>query len=167
MSFHRVLPCPAALSNEDLTNRWAIGPDSLESARIMPNERSEAAFLTNSQIQASSSPQPTSRKLSTQVEKERSVEGTDPAGHSSDPRRQDSIPSPIHKPAPSSIDIWQGESPSQICLCQPDPKVPRPRNGMLDLKLESRRVSTLSVHLWLTQNFLQHSSFIDNTTKPT
>ncbi len=24
---------------------------------------------------------------------------------------------------------WQGESPCGVCLCQPDPKVPRPRNG--------------------------------------
>ena len=31
----------------------------------------------------------------------------------------------------TSLFSWQGESPSQICLCQPDPKIPRPRNGML------------------------------------
>ena len=25
---------------------------------------------------------------------------------------------------------WKAESPSSFCLCQPEPKVPRPRNGM-------------------------------------
>lgn len=33
---------------------------------------------------------------------------------------------PIRKPSTVS---WSGELPSQVCLCQPDPKVPRPRNG--------------------------------------
>ena len=132
MSFHRVLPRPAALSNEDLANRWAIGPDSLRSARIMPNERSDGAFLKNSQIPASPSPEPTTRTPSAHIEEERSFEDTNSARHSPDPRRRGSIPSPVHKPALSAIDIWQGESPSQICLCQPDPKVPRPRNGKQD-----------------------------------
>jgi len=30
---------------------------------------------------------------------------------------------------PSITRTFQLESPSDICLCQPDPKVPRPRNG--------------------------------------
>ena len=30
---------------------------------------------------------------------------------------------------PKGIGGWPGE-PSQVCLCQPEPKVPRPRNGM-------------------------------------
>lgn len=30
----------------------------------------------------------------------------------------------------SAISTKPIDSPSQICLCQPDPKVPRPRNGM-------------------------------------
>lgn len=32
--------------------------------------------------------------------------------------------------AESPITKYTTDSPSQICLCQPDPKVPRPRNGI-------------------------------------
>jgi len=32
-------------------------------------------------------------------------------------------------PEDEALSSWQGDSPSSICLCQPDPKVPRPRNG--------------------------------------
>ena len=167
MSFHRVLPRPPALSNEDLANRWAIGPDSLRSARIMPDETSNTAFLKNGQIPASSSPEPTSRKPSNQVEDLHSFEIEQPAGQSPGLRRHTSIPSPVHKPAPSSIDIWQGESPSQICLCQPDPKVPRPRNGMRNL--DAFHTALLRSKAITTANFTsaQRSSSIVNITKPT
>lgn len=45
--------------------------------------------------------------------------------------------------------LLQGESPtSEVCLCQPDPKVPRPRNGKLSLNdlfdLELYVISQLS-----------------------
>ena len=96
----------------------------------MPDERSNTAFINNGQIEASSSPEPASRKPSTQIEEHQSFELEELGGQSPGFGHQASIPSPVHKPAPSNIDIWQGESPSQLCLCQPDPKVPRPRNGM-------------------------------------
>lgn len=129
MSFHRVLPFPSALSNQGLANRWVPGTDSLESAKIMPAERSKSAFLNNGQIQTSSRSQPASRTSSTQLEQySPSAVGPDDDPQS-EPSGETQIPHRVRKPAPSNIDTWQGDSPSQICLCQPDPKVPRPRNG--------------------------------------
>ena len=34
------------------------------------------------------------------------------------------------RPSISKDPDWKAESPSSFCLCQPEPKVPRPRNGM-------------------------------------
>ena len=130
MSFHRVLPRPSALSNQDLANRWAPGTDSLESAKTMPNERSKGAFLSNGQIPISSQSQPGSRASSTQLEQYSPSAEEPDDDPQSEPSGAIQIPHRVRKPAPSTIDTWQGDSPSQICLCQPDPKVPRPRNGM-------------------------------------
>ena len=51
-------------------------------------------------------------------------------------------------PRPSvSKDLdWKAESPSSFCLCQPEPKVPRPRNGMWNL---SSGLLQLTAHLHL------------------
>ena len=129
MSFHRVLPRPPALSNRGLTNRWAIGTDSLESAKIMPDERSKGAFLNNDQIPVSSQSEPGSRTSSTQLEEYHSNDVGQDDNPQSDPSGETQIPHRVRKPAPSNIDTWQRDSPSQICLCQPDLKIPRPRNG--------------------------------------
>lgn len=95
----------------------------------MPDERINGAYFSNGQVPASLSTEPGSRTSSRQVEE---VDGT---GSS-----QERVQSPgnasqeegltrLQETEPIDVDTWQGESPSQICLCQPDPKVPRPRNG--------------------------------------
>lgn len=136
MSYHRVLPRPSALSNEDLATRWAAGADSLKSARIMTNERSNSAYLKNGQIPASSTADSDPQKsFITTPEPENQDAISSPEHRESVPEQDNRDPAParVRKSAPSNIDTWQGETPSQICLCQPDPKVPRPRNGMNDL----------------------------------
>ena len=129
MSFHRVLPSPLALSNSDLARRWAIEPNSgaLSNAKTMTDERSHGAFKKNAQIPPASS-ESLRKSSSSIVEHPRSISIAEEEDQSPDPR-QEIVPTRVRKPAPANIDTWQEDSPSQICLCQPDPKVPRPRNG--------------------------------------
>lgn len=129
MSFHRVLPRPSALSNQDLARRWALEPDALHSARIMTDERPSTA-----------TDQP--RQLSPHSDHIPEIPAEDHPRNSPSQESLDDYQSPkpsIADPAliskgvassSRSVDTWQGDSPSDICLCQPDPKVPRPRNGM-------------------------------------
>ena len=129
MSYHRVLPRPLPLSNEELADRWAVGKDSLESARIMTNERSNTAYAKNGQITASTASDSISKgSPPPSVDQQKSPPAKEEQGSETEPHN--SASARTRKPAPSSIDTWEGDIPSQICLCQPDPKVPRPRNGM-------------------------------------
>lgn len=59
--------------------------------------------------------------------------------------------SPAHSRANS------GEQANHICVCPPDPKIPRPRNGMY-------RARAISIN---TANLNQHSSYIGSTIKRT
>ena len=96
----------------------------------MTDERSNGAFQKNIQIPPPSASKALRKASSTTVETKHSTSPTEEEG---DPpnRVQEAIPSRVKKPAPANVDTWQGDTPSQICLCQPDPKVPRPRNGKL------------------------------------
>ena len=49
----------------------------------------------------------------------RSLSESDTGNHTKTPR-----------PSVLKDSDWKAESPSSFCLCQPEPKVPRPRNGM-------------------------------------
>ena len=138
MSFHRTLPPLPALSNQALRDRWAIQPDTLKSSRIMPDETADIVASENK----SSAPAP--RRFSFPPEEgvqrspgEESLEDyespkqrthslsqADRTGH----RLSRADQSPV--PRKSVVENWQENPPSSICLCQPDPKVPRPRNGM-------------------------------------
>lgn len=132
MSYHRVLPRPTPLSNEVLANRWAVGADSLKSARIMTDERSTSAYIKNGQIPTRSPANPALRKSPVTTPELEDRDGPSSSEHrdsTPEHENQDSVSARRRTTAPSSIDTWQGETPSQICLCQPDPKVPRPRNG--------------------------------------
>ena len=134
MSFHRVLPLLPALSNEALESRWAIQPDTLLSSKIMPDETTKAASKGNkppTPTLNSSSPSEDQATPSPVAEELEDYESPKYPGRSL--LRESDSGNPASKtPRPSvsqDLDAWKGESPSSICLCQPDPKVPRPRNG--------------------------------------
>ncbi|KAL9129830.1 MAG: hypothetical protein Q9217_001828 [Psora testacea] len=145
MSFDRVLPRPLALSDRELTRRWAAQPkaDSLKSAKIMTNETSNSAFQENHQI-----PPLPSKALrtasSTAVDDQHSTPLAVEEDQSPD-LPPEAILSRVRKPAPSNLDTWQEDSPSQICLCQPDPKVPRPRNAFI-LYRQHHQASVVAQH---------------------
>ena len=139
MSFHRVLPLLPALSDQALRDRWAVQPDTLLSSKIMPDETARAAASEQHQ-----SPTPAPRSSSSPPEDavqrspgEESLEDYESpklrthslsqaggTGNRSSRADQSSLP------RKSVVEKWQDDSPSSICLCQPDPKVPRPRNGI-------------------------------------
>ncbi len=153
MSFHRVLPLLPALSNEALRDRWATKPDALRSSKIMPENKDsteEASSRDHGLVKAaakSSSP-PEDQGPSSTGEEE--LEPYDLPKHPG--RSLSQTPDARSRPfktvekssSDEALDRWRGESPSSICLCQPDPKVPRPRNGKyLRIKQASRRHPSL------------------------
>ena len=166
MSFHRVLPPLPALSDQALRDRWAIQPDTLISSRTMPDETSEAAASQDK------SPTPALRNFSSPPEEavqkspgEESLEDYESPKHRthslSQAARVGNRPSRADQPSvprKSVVDKWQEDSPSSICLCQPDPKVPRPRNGTCIIFLYVARV-LLSKHLLSPQSLIQFCLF--------
>lgn len=152
MSFsHRRLPL---LSNEALEHRWATKPDALKNYKIMPDESSNIASQDNkppTPTPNSSSPaddRTTSSPADEDLEDYESPKYPPPR---SVPQEPDTADEPTKTARPSDShrdsDTWQGESPSSICLCQPDPKVPRPRNGMYPIHRIQIRVTSLQMSL--------------------
>lgn len=147
MSFsHRRLPL---LSNEVLEHRWSAKPDALLSYKIMPDETYKAASKDNKP------PTPTPNTSSPADDRATPSPGdVDLEDYESPkyppPRSAVQEPEPADqstKTARPSVsrrdsDTWQGESPSSICLCQPDPKVPRPRNGMYPIHRTEIRITS-------------------------
>ncbi len=137
MSFHRVLPLLPALSDQALRDQWAIQPDTLISSKIMPDETNKAAANENK------SPNPAPRSFSSPPEEgaQRSPGDESLEDYESPKHRTHSLSQVAGTgnrlsradqssvPKKSVVENWQDDSPSSICLCQPDPKVPRPRNG--------------------------------------
>ncbi len=133
MSFHRVLPLLPVLSNQD---QWAIQPDPLLRSKIMAdNTAAEQAVSRNHDISrlAPKSSSPAEEQGLTSA-------GEDDLEYESPPFRGRSLSQTPHagnrssktserSPEDEALSSWQRDSPSSICLCQPDPKVPRPRNG--------------------------------------
>ena len=136
MSFHRVLPLLPALSNEALERRWAIQPDTLLSSKIMPNETNKAASKENNKPSSPpvNSSSPPEGRATPSPEDEELDDYESPKFPTRSLLRESDSGNPTSKtPRPSvsqDPDAWIGEPPSSLCLCQPDPKVPRPRNGM-------------------------------------
>ena len=137
MSFHRVLPLLPALSNEALERRWAIQPDTLLSSKIMPDETTQAA----SKDKKPPTPKPNSSsppedKASPPLGDEELEDYESPKYPTRSLLRESDVGIHSSKTTRPSVsqdpdaDAWIGEPPSSLCLCQPDPKVPRPRNGM-------------------------------------
>ena len=141
MFYHRVLPPPSAVPAHCLAAALVTGRDSLTVHKIMTTEEPTDA------ADKDSSPPPsnkTSPSLSSpgdhspqSPDQERCEESTKVATpthstrkrassqlHTRDTHTEQSLP-------PISTSILRSEnSLSQVCLCQRDLKVPRPRNGM-------------------------------------
>ena len=129
------LPLHPHLSNEALERRWSK-PDALTSYKIMLDETSNAVSKESEAPKAapnSSSPaadQTTPSDVDVALEDYESPKYPPPR---STPQEPEPLEESIKTVQPASprrdSDTWEGESPSSICLCQPEPKVPRPRNG--------------------------------------
>ena len=132
MSYHRVLPPPSPFTEPPVSRA-----DSLLQSRIM-TEKGRVIDQRSSPRTLHSDGISTRKRRSSLVDREsledykespkillanKSAHISNGVGDTS-PK---SLP-PIRKP---SVVSWSGELPSQVCLCQPDPKVPRPRNGKL------------------------------------
>ena len=127
MSYHRVLPLPEPL-HSNLTPRCRQADDLLQH-KIMTNDKdSTTPKRARSPVSShqSSSPvidkapsSPITSSLEDNVDSQKGRARAASQASSIERRR-----------LPSISKAFQLESPSDICLCQPDPKVPRPRNGM-------------------------------------
>ena len=128
MSYHRVLPVPGPLQSN-------LRPGQSEPQSLPQHDRAsmanEKATTTSkrgrSPVSPHRSPSPVADRAQTSP---RSTSLEDYVDSPKDRARAGSQVSNGGRPRlPSISKAWPVESPSDICLCQPDPKVPRPRNG--------------------------------------
>ena len=141
MFLHRVLPPPASslLPTSGCPNPH-VRRDSLQENRIMTHEPRPGSAEP---IRTSHSPESPSGPLSYEPPPPSAAD--EPTHVPSDGgrvsrRREYSLadvyqgnpagaPTTTRSPPDSDERARPSVSPSQVCLCQPDPKVPRPRNG--------------------------------------
>ena len=143
---HRVLPPLQPQTVLSSTNIPIRGQDTLLQHRIMTSDKSCDSLekpINRRSSQASTSPIDKQHTNSTHLENLEAQQTSPIANQSSGRliRKRNSSPSSIEELgspernllsiSTSSILTSTTDSPSQICLCQPDPKVPRPRNGNL------------------------------------
>ncbi|KAL9003260.1 MAG: hypothetical protein Q9188_003856 [Gyalolechia gomerana] len=138
MSYHRVLPPPPALANPHQAAQWLPRRDTLLQNRIMPDKSDTTSPSDNpatNQVPDPSEPSSTaSRALSSQLS-DTSLEDL-PASPKAPSRSPATIWTENSNQSQPSVDSITDENtrwnaPSSICLCQPDPKVPRPRNAFI------------------------------------
>lgn len=134
MSYHRVLPPPPALANQNRAGSWIIEPEALLQPRKMTNQKTYGGANKNrSPTSSEKSSSPAAERVSPSIESLEKFEDPPKARKRSSSQASDGENFQLQRRLPSiskaSTVSLQGESPSQICLCQPDPKVPRPRNG--------------------------------------
>ena len=160
MSYHRVLPRPSTLPQHRDTIPWSRVSHAQSPDKVMTSDTSKPALQTTKKYsipgpgnfprareQMSSSP---SSESVNDFEETKSTE--------CEPSAQISRQEPRDSGRRLPLTPWQQEnSPTQICLCQPDPKIPRPRNGMLHTTFlhflvfrNADRDVTLFQHAWLS-----------------
>lgn len=141
MFYHRVLPPPPTVPTYCLAAAQVTGRDTRTVHRIMTAEEPQNAAdkdnspAPSSKTSPSLSPLGDNSPLSPDQESyEDSTKAASPA-HSTRKRsssqlsRRDILTEQSLPPISTAIPR-SAESLSQVCLCQRDPKVPRPRNGM-------------------------------------
>ncbi|KAI4238923.1 MAG: hypothetical protein LQ349_000765 [Xanthoria aureola] len=135
MSYHRVLPPPPALASQTRAAQWLPKQDTLLQNRIMADDSSrpeESVAQQTSLADVPPSPSPTADQLSARASE---ASGEDVAA-SANIRTRSSATNESSNPSDQrAVSITQENTvwnaPSSICLCQPDPKVPRPRNAFI------------------------------------
>ena len=136
MSYHRVLPVPEALIHPNPTRKQKAGTDSLLPSRTMTSEK---MVSPSKRSKSPGSSQHSSSPLAERRQGSPSINSLDEFEDSPEPRDRSSsqLSNREVRRLPSISKSWQAESPSDICLCQPDPKVPRPRNGTPHLPINA------------------------------
>ena len=144
MFYHRVLPPPPIVTSHFLATAQVTGRDTPPRHRIMTAEEPKNAAdkdksptpsnKTSSSLSPLEANSPRSADQESLEDYEESTKVVSPA-HSTRKRsssqlsKKDILPEQNLPPILTAIPP-SGGSLSQICLCQRDPKVPRPRNGM-------------------------------------
>ncbi|KAL9039281.1 MAG: hypothetical protein Q9214_004941 [Letrouitia sp. 1 TL-2023] len=131
MSYHRVLPPPLATYHS--ARPWLPRRDSLLQNQVMTDETSDSnrrTLRSDSSGQPHAAYSPTQDKASTSPtdyeEESSKFQNPSPTTTSNEDGTQ------LERRLPSvSNDVSNWASPGSICLCQPDPKVPRPRNAFI------------------------------------
>lgn len=141
MSYHRVLPPLPVAPLNDYNPDIAIQYFSFLRPSVMTNQATNQASESNmtrqsSQISANHSLKRETTSSSTdsledEEEPPKRARSSSPTFISRENNQQVRTP-PMPTESEEGPALLQGESPiGEVCLCQPDPKVPRPRNGML------------------------------------
>lgn len=144
MSYHRVLPplpiAPLNGHNPDVASQEF----SFLRPSVMTNQATIQASKSNATKQSSlisenlglkrETTSPSTESLEDEEESPKRARSSSPTFVSKENSQQVRGRPSMRSESKEGPTLLQGESPtSEVCLCQPDPKVPRPRNGMLSL----------------------------------